>query len=92
MLFRSPKAIFAAMGGAIVQSITCTELPYQSVRTEPFYQVSVDVVGMGDLDRALDSYFQEELMEGDNAYYCEQVQQKVGVPHLTVSDLVFTFQ
>ena len=70
------KAIFSAMGGVTVQSITCQALPYESERTEPFYQVSLDVQGMGSLDRALDSYFQEELMEGDNAYHCEQVNQK----------------
>ena len=32
---------------------------------------------MHNLQRALDVYFQEELMEGDNAYQCDKVDAKV---------------
>lgn len=32
---------------------------------------------MHNLQRALDVYFQEELMEGDNAYHCDKVDAKV---------------
>jgi hypothetical protein len=35
------------------------------------------VQNMHNLEHALDVYFQEELMEGDNAYHCDKVDAKV---------------
>jgi hypothetical protein len=47
---------------------------------------------MGTLERALDVYFQEELMEGDNAYFCEAVGRKVpAIKRSLVERLPHTF-
>jgi ubiquitin C-terminal hydrolase len=39
--------------------------------------ISVDVRGKQNLLDSLSSYVQGELMEGENAYYCEEVGRKV---------------
>lgn len=51
-----PPAIAAVMGGRFVQQIICTGQPFSSERVEEFYQISVDVKGMGSLGRSLDDY------------------------------------
>eukprot|EP00883_Tetradesmus_obliquus_P015009 jgi/Sobl393_1/8113/SZX59989.1 len=72
-----PPAIAAVMGGRFVQQIICTGQPFSSERVEEFYQISVDVKGMGSLGRSLDDYVKGELMEGDNAYLCEELGRRV---------------
>ncbi|WIA22029.1 hypothetical protein OEZ85_004379 [Tetradesmus obliquus] len=72
-----PPAIAAVMGGRFVQQIICTGQPFSSERVEEFYQISVDVKGMGSLGRSLDDYVKGELMEGDNAYFCEELGRRV---------------
>ncbi len=49
-------AIKRVMGGTFVQQIICRDHSYTSEREEEFYQISVDVKGMGSLERSLDDY------------------------------------
>lgn len=47
---------------------------------------------MHNLERALHAYFQEELMEGDNAYHCDQVNAKVpAIKRTLLAKLPHTF-
>eukprot|EP00775_Hariotina_reticulata_P001572 gene1572-1911_t len=70
-------AIKPVMGGVFVQQIICRGVDYTSEREEDFYQISVDVKGMGSLEKSLDDYVKGELMEGDNAYLCEELGRRV---------------
>eukprot|EP00798_Chlamydomonas_sp_ICE-L_P003511 gene3511-13582_t len=70
-------AIHACMGGTFAQQIICQGIDYRSEREDEFYQISVDVKGKGSLEKSLESYVQGELMEGENAYYCEEVGRSV---------------
>lgn len=49
-------AIKPVMGGVFVQQIICRGLDYTSERVDDFYQISVDVKGLGSLERSLDDY------------------------------------
>lgn len=51
-----PPAIKPVMGGTFVQQIICQGVDYTSEREEEFYQISVDVKGMGCLEKSLDDY------------------------------------
>lgn len=51
-----PPAIKPVMGGTFVQQIICRGVDYTSEREEEFYQISVDVKGMGCLEKSLDDY------------------------------------
>jgi hypothetical protein len=51
-----PPAIKPVMGGRFVQQIICRGHDFTSEREEDFYQISVDVKGMGSLEKSLDDY------------------------------------
>jgi hypothetical protein len=51
-----PPAIKPVMGGVFVQQIFCKGHDFTSEREEDFYQISVDVKGMGSLQKSLDDY------------------------------------
>jgi hypothetical protein len=40
-------------------------------------QLSLEVRGKKNLEESLDFYVQGELLEGDNQYYCEEIEKKV---------------
>eukprot|EP00897_Mesotaenium_endlicherianum_P008194 jgi/Mesen1/7402/ME000388S06619 len=46
-------------------------------REEPFAAISVDVKNKRDLLESLESFVRGDLLEADNAYYCEQCKTKV---------------
>ena len=73
------KLLRGNIGGTIVHTIESTEpdLPYLGEREEHFFRVSVDVKNKKNLAEALDLYVQEELLEGDNKYLCEEYNAKV---------------
>jgi hypothetical protein len=56
-----PPAIKPVMGGRFVQQIICRGHDFTSEREEDFYQISVDVKGMGSLQKSLDDYVKVRL-------------------------------
>lgn len=58
--------------------IICKGVPHRSEKEEEFYNVALDVRGKARLEASMDFYVQGELMEGDNAYFCEDIDRKVG--------------
>jgi ubiquitin C-terminal hydrolase len=63
----------------------------RSEREEEFYQISVDVNGKRSLEESLTSYVQGELMEGDNAYFCETIGRAVtAVKRMSIKELPHT--
>lgn len=67
------------MGGSIVHEIESseTDLPYKSERDEQFFRISLDIKNKKTLAEALDLYIKEDLLEGDNKYFCDQYAQKI---------------
>lgn len=79
----SPLAMSAVLGGTFAQQVICREGPYRSERDDEFLQISVDVRGKGSLEKSLESYVQGELMEGENAWLCEEVGQRMAATKRT---------
>lgn len=65
------------LGGSFAQQVIARGVDFHSEREEEFCGLSVDVRGKPGLIESLEAYVQGELMEGDNQYYCEQVNKKV---------------
>ena len=52
-------------------------LNFRYEREEPFLALNLTVTKCHDLQDSLDQFVKGELLEGDNAYYCEKCNQKV---------------
>lgn len=64
-------------GGQFVQQVICSCCHNTSEMTEQFMGISVDIRGKKNLEESLSSYVQGELLEADNAYYCQICAKKM---------------
>jgi ubiquitin C-terminal hydrolase len=70
-------------GGKLVNQIICTpppnteHKPYVSEREEKFPMLTLEVKGKKHISESLQAYVEGDLLTGDNAYFCEQYNQKV---------------
>eukprot|EP00271_Cylindrocystis_brebissonii_P017350 TRINITY_DN4491_c0_g1_i1.p1 TRINITY_DN4491_c0_g1~~TRINITY_DN4491_c0_g1_i1.p1 ORF type:complete len:2223 (-),score=458.73 TRINITY_DN4491_c0_g1_i1:345-6917(-) len=64
-------------GGCFAQQVICKGCPHQSEREELFAAISVDVKNKRDLHESLEAFVRGDLLEADNAYYCEVCAKKV---------------
>ena len=62
-------------GGEFVDQKICQECPHRSELAEPFMSLSVST-RTGNLDDSLEQFVKGELLEGDNAYLCEECDEK----------------
>ena len=69
-------AVESSMGGKFVNQVISKTCPHRSERMEDFVHVSVDVRGKANLVESLQSYVSGELLESDNAWFCEQCGSK----------------
>jgi len=74
---RQLQVMKTTMGGKFAQQVICRGVSYRSETEQDFMGISVDVRGKRNLLESLASYVQGELMEGENAYYCEDIGRKV---------------
>lgn len=68
------KSIF---GGAFAQELICKDCPHRSTREEPYLAVSLEIKNKNNIKEALELFIQGEMLEGDNAYYCERCDKKI---------------
>jgi ubiquitin carboxyl-terminal hydrolase 7 len=54
--------------GTLYNFIKCTEVDYESSRTEDFYDISLNVKGCKDIYESLRKYTEVETLDGDNKY------------------------
>lgn len=64
-------------GGVFSQQVICKTCPHRSEREEPFAAVSVDVMNKKGLEDSLAAFVRGDLLEADNAYFCEACGVKV---------------
>ena len=64
------------MGGEFSDQKICQDCPHKYERSEPFLSLSVTVKNAS-LQDSLQQFVKGELLEGDNAYYCEKCGEKV---------------
>ena len=79
LLKPSPQAdlIKVHFGGVQVTELIGKECPHRSEREEPFLSISVEVKNKKTLIEGLESYVEEELLEGENSYQCDHCESKV---------------
>ena len=68
------KQIF---GGAFAQELIGKECPHSSTREEPFLTLPIEVKNKKNLTEGLDLFIKGEMLEGENAYYCDWCDKKV---------------
>ena len=62
-------------GGQFVDQKICQECPHRSDLEEPFMSLSISIRA-GNLEESLEQFINGELLEGDNAYLCEECNEK----------------
>jgi len=65
------------LGGVISDQKICKTCPHRYSRQEPCSVISVDVKNHSNLMDSLAEYTKGELLETENAYYCERCDKKV---------------
>jgi len=68
------KKIF---GGLFAQQLICIDCPHKSIRDEPYLTISLEVKNKTNIKESLDLFIKGDMLEGDNAYYCDRCDKKV---------------
>lgn len=63
--------------GVCANELICKDCPHYSEREEPFRAISLQVKNKHTVHESLKYYVKGEMLEGDNAYYCEKCEKKV---------------
>jgi Ubiquitin carboxyl-terminal hydrolase len=71
------KLIKNLFQGTLANECICIDCPHRSENEEPFLGVSLTVKNMPSLEDSLRAYVEGEMLEGDNAYFCEKCEKKV---------------
>ena len=64
-------------GGVLSNELICKGCPHYSEREEQFLAISLQVKNKKTIQESLASFVEGEMLEGDNAYLCEQCEKKV---------------
>ena len=62
--------------GAFANELICKGCPHRSEREEPFMAVQIQVKDKPTIQEGLDAFVEGEMLEGDNAYFCEKCDKK----------------
>lgn len=73
-----------------MNQIISLECPHTTERVEPFFTLSVEVKNQSKLEKSLELFIQDDILEGDNKYHCSQCNAKVS-DFLLLIDVVFSF-
>jgi ubiquitin carboxyl-terminal hydrolase 9/24 len=63
--------------GVFANELLCVDCPHYSEREEPFLAVSLQVKNKSNIQESLKFFIEGEMLEGDNAYFCEKCEKKV---------------
>lgn len=63
--------------GKMSTQLICKGCPHRSERDEQFYTMSLDIQNKKDILEALQLYVRGDMLEGDNAYFCETCKKHV---------------
>ena len=70
-----PKVFSRKFAGVYLDQKICQGCPHRYERETPFTGLNLPVKS-GTLHESLDQFVKGELLEGDNAYFCEKVIKK----------------
>ena len=69
--------------GSFANQMICIDCPHKSEKIEDFTTISLQVKNKHTLEEALDSYIESEILQGDNAYFCDKCEKKVSCKRRT---------
>lgn len=64
-------------GGTFAQELICKDCPHRSSREEQYLSVNIEIKNKANIIEGLELFIQGEMLEGDNAYYCERCDKKI---------------
>lgn len=69
------------MGGKLGHEIRSLEeeFPFERETEEPFLTVTIEIKNKRSLEEALNLFVKDDILEGENKYYCEQYNKKLDV-------------
>lgn len=68
----------------MTNELICKGCPHYSEREEPFLTISLQVKNKKSIKESLDAFVQGDMLEGENAYFCEKCDKKVCKPFLNL--------
>jgi ubiquitin carboxyl-terminal hydrolase 9/24 len=71
------KVIKNLYQGVFANEFICKGCPHYSEREENFMTISLQVKNKHSIQESLESFVEGEMLEGDNAYYCEKCEKKM---------------
>ena len=71
------KCIANIFSGTFNNQMICIDCPHKSERIEEFTTVPLQVKKKHSLEEGLDSFIESEILQGDNAYFCDKCEKLV---------------
>ena len=72
-----PQLLNTYLGGSFADMKICKTCPHRYTREEAYTVISIDIRNYSNLQESLEQYVKGDLLEGDNAYFCEKCDKKV---------------
>lgn len=69
--------VHKVFGGVLESRVQCRSCRHVSVTTEPFLDLSLEIARVGTVEKALERFTAEEILQGDNRYRCEACRKLV---------------
>ena len=74
---KQEKMIQDHFGGQYANELICKGCPHYSESKEPYLAVTLQVKNKKSIKDSLEALIEGEMLDGDNAYYCEKCDKKV---------------
>ena len=74
---RNADIIKKIFGGTLSNELICKGCPHYSEREEMFLALGLQVKNKKSIAESLDGFIQGEMLEGENAYFCDKCDKKV---------------
>lgn len=74
---KEEKIMHNLFQGVLANEFICKDCPHYSEREEPFLAISLPVKNKNSVQDCLKHFVEGEMLEGENAYFCEKCEKKV---------------
>ena len=71
------KTVTEHFGGKYTHEMICKGCPHKYEREEPYLSIGVQCLNKKSLQEGLETFIQGDMLEGENAYYCEKCDKKI---------------
>jgi len=61
----------------LASKVICQKCGHTSEKVEDFFDITLIIKGMSDVKKSLNKYLEEELLTGENKYFCDKCSEKV---------------